>query len=177
MMTPPEQAQFLVWLAELIGAEEILEVGTFTGYMTLWFALNLPEGGSVTTLDLNTDSVEIGRKYWGQAGMLKRIHFVEGAALKNLQSFQEEGRHFDFAYLDADKSNYPHYLESIYELLRPSGVLVIDNVLWGGRVADPGVNDPDTEALRIIAVKLQKDPRFSTSMIPIGDGLLLCRKR
>ncbi len=177
MMTPPEQAQFLAWLAGVAGASRILELGTFTGYMSLWFALALPENGRVTTIDIQDQSVAIGRKFWGQAGMLKRIEFLMGSASGYLDGFQENNRFFDLVYVDADKPNYPDYLEKLVPLLPDGGLLIFDNVLWGGKVADPGINDPETEALRTIATRLHKDPRFQTSMIPVGDGLLLCRKR
>lgn len=177
MMTPPEQAQFLAWLTGVANASRVLELGTYTGYMTLWFALSLPGDGKVITVDTQEDTVAIGRKYWSQAGMLKRIEFHQGQAAEVIRTFQSEGREFDFIYLDADKPGYPDYLDQLEPLLPPGGILVLDNVLWGGKVADPGINDPETEALRTVASRLHKDPRFQTSMIPVGDGLLLCRKR
>lgn len=177
MMTPPEQAQFLVWLAQLIGANRILELGTFTGYMTLWFALHLSDSGQVVTCDIKDDTVQIGRKYWKQAGMLKRIDFRLGPAIDTLKTLQEENRSFSLIYLDADKASLEVYLEKAFSLLAENGILCVDNALWGGKVADPGGGDPDTNTIREINRKLYKDPRFSTTLIPIGDGLHLCRKK
>lgn len=177
MMTPPEQAQFLVWLAQLTGALRILEIGTFTGYMTLWFALHLPDGGQVITCDLEDQAAGIGRNYWKQAGMLNRIDFRLGPAHDTLLALGKEGQAFSLVYIDADKVGMEDYLEAAYPLLEPNGILCLDNVLWGGKVADPGIGDPDTNAIREVNRKLYKDPRFSTSLLPVGDGIHLCRKK
>jgi O-methyltransferase len=179
MRSPPEQAQFLAWLVELTGACRVLEIGCFTGYSTLAMALALAAGGRLVTIDANEDWARIGRRYWREAGVEGRIELRLGRAAQCLDRLLEEGggESFDLAYVDADKKRYDEYYEQALKLVRRGGVIALDNVLWGGAVADPKDRTHQTEALRMLNAKLLSDERISLSMLPIGDGLSLCRKR
>ncbi len=178
MQIAPEQGQFMALLLKLIGARRSLEVGTFTGYSALVCALALPEDGQLIALDINEDTTEIAQRYWAEAGVENKIELRLGPAedsLRNLIDGGDQGS-FDFMFIDADKTGYPTYYEMGLQLLRPGGVLAFDNVLWAGRVADPGAGDDDTQALKALNVQLHADPRVDISMVPIGDGLTLARK-
>jgi predicted O-methyltransferase YrrM len=179
MQTAPEQGQLMGLLVELTGARHVLEIGCFTGYGTLAMALALPAEGRLLTLDVNPDWVELGRQAWREAGVEDRIEVRFGLALDSLDRMIEAGAaaNFDLVYVDADKKNYDAYYERSLVLVRPGGLIMIDNVLWGGAVADPDDRDRQTEALRALNAKLHADPRVSTSLVPIGDGLMLARKR
>lgn len=178
MQIAPEQGQFMALLLKLIGARRSLEVGTFTGYSALVCALALPEDGQLIALDINEDTTEIAQRYWAEAGVENKIELRLGPAedsLRNLIDGGDQGS-FDFMFIDADKTGYATYYEMGLQLLRPGGVLAFDNVLWAGRVADPGAGDDDTQALKALNVQLHADPRVDISMVPIGDGLTLARK-
>jgi O-methyltransferase len=179
MRSSAEQAQLLAFLVELIGARRVLEIGCFTGYGTLAMALALPPGGGVVTLDVNADWAELGRRHWQAAGVADRVELRLGLATDGLNRLLAEGEAgtFDLAYVDADKKLYELYYERALELARPGGVLALDNVLWSGRVADPGDTDRQTQALRALNAKIHADPRVSLVLLPIGDGLTLARKR
>ena len=179
MQTAAEQGQFLGLLIELIGAKRTIEVGTFTGYSALAVALALPPEGRVIACDVNPEFTAIARRYWAKAGMTQKIDLRLAPAretLDGLLAAGEAGR-FDFAFIDADKENYLAYYDRCLELLRPGGLMAIDNVLWGGAVADPADDDKDTRAIRALNDTLKGDRRVTLSMVPIGDGLSLARKR
>jgi len=178
MQIAPEQGQFMALLLKLIGARRSLEVGTFTGYSALVCALALPEDGQLIALDINEETTAIAQRYWAEAGVENRIELRLGPAedsLRNLIDSGDQGS-FDFMFIDADKTGYPTYYEMGLQLLRPGGLVAFDNVLWAGRVADPGAGDDDTQALKALNVQLHADPRVDISMVPIGDGLTLARK-
>jgi predicted O-methyltransferase YrrM len=179
MQISPEQGQFMALLVELIGARRTLELGVFTGYSALSVALALPNDGQLVACDLNDEWTQIARRYWAEAGVAGRIDFRLGPALETLDRLIDEGRAnaFDFSFIDADKTNYDAYYERSLVLVRSGGLIAVDNALWNGDVADEAVQDADTRAIRALNAKLGKDPRVSISLVPIGDGLLLARKR
>lgn len=179
MQISPEQGQFMTLLVELTGAKRILEVGTFTGYSALAMALALPADGALIACDVSAEFTAIAQRYWAEAGVGHKIDLRLAPALETLDALLAEGRagSFDMAFIDADKTNYPAYGERTLELLRPGGLLMVDNVLWSGAVADPAVQDEDTKALRALNERLYEDQRVSLAMLPIGDGLTLARKR
>lgn len=174
MQIAPEQGQFMGLLVELLGARRILEIGCFTGYSALAMSLALPSDGHIDTCDVDQETTAVARRYWQQAGQQDKISLHLGPALETLKNLSGP---YDMVFLDADKINYDAYLEAAYPMLRTGGLVLIDNVLWSGAVADPAVSDPDTEALRALNRKLQADSRFTISMIPLADGLTLARKR
>jgi caffeoyl-CoA O-methyltransferase len=176
MQIAPEQGAFMTWLARVLGAEEALEVGTFTGYSTLCLARGLPEHGRVLALDLSAEWTAIGRRHWERAGVAHQIELRLGPALDSLRALPKEPR-FDLAFVDADKTGYAAYLEEILPRLRTGGVLLVDNVLWGGSVIDPSRQDRDTVAIRAFNDAVARDPRVDAVMIPLSDGLTLLRKR
>ncbi|BBK32849.1 putative O-methyltransferase YrrM [Stella humosa] len=179
MQISPEQGQFMALLVELTGARRVIEVGTYTGYSALSVAQALPADGKLICCDISEEWTSIGRPYWEKAGVAGRIDLRIGPAMATLDDLlgQGFGGDFDMAFIDADKANYDGYYERCLLLLRPGGLILIDNVLWSGAVADPAKVDADTQALRVLNRKLHGDPRVSLSMLPIGDGLTLARKR
>jgi caffeoyl-CoA O-methyltransferase len=179
MQIGPEQGQFMALLVELIGARRTLEVGTFTGYSALAVALALPSDGRVIACDVSEEYTRVARRYWAKAGVEHKIELRLGPALETLGALLASGGagSFDFAFIDADKNNYDGYYEQALQLLRPGGLIAIDNVLWGGAVVDPEKRDEDTLAIRALNEKLKGDDRVSLSLLPIGDGLTLARKR
>lgn len=179
MQAPPEEAQFLALLIELIDARRCLEVGVFTGYSTLAMALALPEDGRIIACDIDPETTAVGERYWREAGVEQRIDLRIGDARETLQSLIDDGEtgSYDMAFIDADKTGYAGYYEQILTLLRPRGLLVIDNVLWNGAVADPANSNESTEALRALNAKLHTDDRISLSLLPVGDGITLALKR
>lgn len=179
MQISPEQGQFMAFLVRAIGARHCLEVGTFTGYSALACALALPADGELVALDISAEWTAIGRRYWDEAGVGGKVRLQLGPAGESLRRLRREGREgsFDFMFIDADKPGYPDYVEQGFHLLRAGGLIAIDNVLWSGLVADPDVSDPDTAALRSLNEHLHADGRFDLSMIPVGDGVTLLRKR
>ncbi len=179
MQISPEQGQFMRLLVELCGIARALEIGVFTGYSSLSVALALPESGRIVACDVSEEYTSVARRYWKEAGVTERIDLRLGPAVETLARLVEEGASgsFDFSFIDADKSNYDAYYERSLELLRPGGLIAIDNALWSGRVADESDQDVDTRAIRALNAKVVADERVSMSMLPIGDGLLLARKR
>jgi predicted O-methyltransferase YrrM len=179
MQIGPDQGQLMALLVELVGAKNVLEIGTFTGYSALAMALALPEDGRLVACDISEEWTSVGRRYWEEAGVADRIELRLAPAAETLRALLAEGRAgtFDFAFIDADKGGYETYYESTLELLRPGGLVAVDNTLWEGKVADPTVHDADTEAIRAFNRKLEGDERVSLSLVPIGDGLTLARKR
>jgi predicted O-methyltransferase YrrM len=178
MQISPEQGQFMHWLVSTIGARRALEVGVFTGYSSLITALALPADGRIVACDISAEYTDIARQYWQRAGVAERIQLQLRPALETLQQLIDDGNagSFDFAFIDADKENYLGYYEAVLQLLRRGGVLLVDNVLWSGRVIDAQVNDSSTVALREFNLKLHNDPRVAISLLPVGDGLTLVRK-
>jgi len=179
MQISPEQGQFMQLLVELIGAQRCLEVGTFTGYSALAVALALGPQGRVVACDLSEAYTAVGRRYWAEAGVADRVDLRIGPAVQTLDSLIEQGEsgRFDFAFIDADKPNYERYYEQCLTLLRVGGLLAIDNVLWGGSAANPDDDRPATRAIQALNRQVHADARVSISLVPIGDGLTLCRKR
>ena len=179
MQIAPEQGQFMALLVELLGATRVLEIGTFTGYSALAMALALPESGRVVACDVSEEWTGVARRYWAEAGVSHKIDLRLAPALETLDALLADGGagDFDFAFIDADKESYATYFERSLELVRVGGLVAIDNVLWSGKVADPGVTDADTEAIRSLNAQLKDDERVSLSLVPIGDGLTLARKR
>jgi predicted O-methyltransferase YrrM len=179
MQIAPEQGQFMTLLIELTGARRVLEVGCFTGYSALAMALALPPDGRLITLEVNAEPIEIGRRAWRAAGVAERIEVRLGLALDSLEALLEEGAAdtFDLAFIDADKKSYDAYYERALRLVRPGGLILLDNVLWGGAVADPADHERQTEAIRALNAKLHRDARISLSLLPLGDGLTVARKR
>lgn len=175
----PEQGQFLALLVQTTGARQIIEVGVFAGYSALWLALALPEDGRIIACEISEQYTHIARRYWKEAGVENKIGLRIGPALDTLRGLLTEGQRgrFDFAFIDADKINNDAYYECALELLRPGGMIAVDNVLWSGRVLDAQSTEPDTLAVRAFNQKLLSDPRVSISMVPIGDGLTLALKR
>jgi predicted O-methyltransferase YrrM len=179
MQISVEQGRFMELLVQLTQAKKVLEVGVFTGYSALTVAQALPEEGRLIACDVSEEWTSIGRRYWQEAGVAHKIDLRIAPALQTLDGLLADGLGgtFDFAFIDADKSNYDAYYERILKLLRPHGLIAIDNTLWGGKVADETVQDADTVALRALNAKLRDDPRVSLSVLPVGDGLTLALKR
>jgi len=179
MQIGADQGAFLALLVRLIGAKRCLEIGTFTGYSALTVASALPPDGKLIACDVSEEWTGIGRRYWREAGLEGRIDLrIAPAAetLRGLLAAGEAGR-FDFAFIDADKSNYDTYYELCLQLLRPNGLIAIDNVLWSGAVFDDKKQDADTVALRAINLKIRDDARVESVLLTIGDGLTIARKR
>ncbi|MBV8466796.1 MAG: class I SAM-dependent methyltransferase [Burkholderiales bacterium] len=178
MQISPEQGQFMSLLVKLISARRCIEIGVFTGYSALTVALALPEDGEIIACDISDEYTRIGQPFWRDAGVAHKIKLRLAPAVDTLDELIKTGNagSFDFAFIDADKVSYPHYLERCYALLRPGGLIAIDNVLWSGAVAKPATDD-DTAALQALNSSLHADERFDVSMLPIGDGLTLARKR
>jgi len=179
MQISPEQGQFMRLLVELIGARRTLEVGVYTGYSSLCVAQALPEDGQLVACDISAEYTQIAARYWQRAGLEQRIRLELGPALATLDRLIAAGEagSFDFAFIDADKENYQAYYERSLQLLRQGGLIAIDNVLWGGSVANPEDQKSSTQAIRALNSLLGEDARVSSSLIPIGDGLFLVRKR
>ena len=179
MQIAPEQGQFMALLAELTGATRALEIGTFTGYSALSVALAMPPDGRLTACDISEEYTSVARRYWARAGVADRIELRLGPAVETLDALIAEGRGggYDFAFIDADKQGYDAYYERALVLLRTGGLVAVDNVLWGGQVADPADADPDTVAIRALNAKIRDDSRVAMSLVPVGDGLMLARKR
>jgi caffeoyl-CoA O-methyltransferase len=178
MQISPEQGQFMAMLVKLIGARQTLEIGVFTGYSALATALALPPDGRIIACDVNAEFTAIGRRHWQKAGVADKIDLRLAPAIDTLDALIAEGRSgsFDFAFIDADKTNYDNYYERCLQLLRVGGLIAIDNVLWDGEVARPA-QDADTAALQALNIKLHVDERVDLSLLSIADGVTLARKR
>jgi len=179
MQTAPEQGQFMALLVQLMGAQKALEIGVFTGYSSLSIALALPNGGRLVACDINDEWTSVAQRYWALAGVLDKVDLRLGPALRTLDRLIAEGQggSFDFAFIDADKESYLNYYERCLALVRPGGLIAIDNVLWSGKVADAFNDDPETVSIRAFNEFLAIDDRVSISMLPIADGLTLAFKR
>jgi caffeoyl-CoA O-methyltransferase len=178
MQIAPEQGQFMGLLVKLMGARLVLELGTFTGYSSLSMAMALPPYGRIITCDINKKSTAIAQRYWKQARLDDRIELRIGNALDTLDKLLAEGneRRFDLAFIDADKENYVGYFEYSLKLLRPGGLILVDNVLWSGKVIEPDLQDKDTVAIRAFNDHIKNDSRVTLSVIPLADGLTLAVK-
>jgi caffeoyl-CoA O-methyltransferase len=179
MQISPEQGQFMALLVRLTGARRCLEIGVFTGYSALVTALALPDDGTIVACDVDERWTTIARRYWAEAGVAHKIDLRLAPALQTLDALVSAGQSgsYDMAFIDADKENYLPYYERSLQLLRRGGLVVADNTLWSGRVADPEVADEDTVAIRRFNELLHRDERVDLSLVPIGDGLTLARKR
>jgi predicted O-methyltransferase YrrM len=178
MQIGPDQAQFMQFLARTIGARRYLEVGVFTGYSALAMALALAHNGRVIACDVSEEYTSVARRYWERAGVGEMIDLRLAPALETLdQLIAEKAEPFDIAFIDADKQNVVNYYDKVLSLLRPGGLLLIDNVLWDGAVAEPSVDDAATRALRTVNARAAKDERVESVLVTVGDGLLICRKR
>jgi predicted O-methyltransferase YrrM len=178
MLSAPEQGQFMALLVQLLGAKKCLEIGVYTGYSTLWVALALPPDGSVLACDISEQWSAIARRYWEEAGVSDRIELQLAPALETLDRQLEAGQagSFDFAFIDADKENYINYYERTLQLLRSGGLMVIDNTLWSGSVADSTSQDAETCTIRALNQHVHADHRVQMSLLPVADGLTLARK-
>lgn len=179
MQISPEQGQFMALLVQLLGARRTLEVGVFTGYSSLCVALALPPEGQMIACDVSEEYTAVARRYWEAAGVADKIDLRLAPALETLDGLLAQGQAgtFDFAFIDADKGNYDGYYERSLQLIRPGGLIAIDNVLWSGRVADPASQERNTQMIRGLNQKLHQDQRISLSLVPIADGLSLALKR
>lgn len=177
MQVSPEQGQFMALLVSLLQVRKAIEVGTYTGYSALCVAQALPEDGVLIACDISEQWTRVGQAYWKQAGVAEKIDLRIAPALDTLNDLQEEAGTFDFAFIDADKVNYLQYYELILNLLRPGGIVLIDNVLWSGSVADDNNQEESTQAIRAVNAHIHADNRVDISMLPVGDGLTLARKR
>ncbi|TNE75866.1 MAG: methyltransferase domain-containing protein [Gammaproteobacteria bacterium] len=179
MQIAPEQGQFMALLVQLSGARKVIEVGVYTGYSSLAVAMALPPDGYLLACDVSEEYTSVARRYWEQAGIGHKIDLHLAPAVDTLDKFiqDELDKDFDFAFIDADKENYDAYYERCLSLLRPGGLITVDNVLWNGSVINPEKQDADTRAIRAFNEKLLTDERVDISLVPIGDGLTLARKR
>ena len=179
MQIAPEQGQFMALLVQLLGATKTLDIGVFTGYSSLSVALALPPNGKIIACDVSEEDTAIARRYWNAAGVADKIDLRLAPALDTLDELLTSGQAgtFDFAFIDADKRNYDAYYERSLQLIRPGGLIAIDNVLWAGRVADPQEQDNQTNTIRAFNEKLHHDERVTLSLVPIADGLTLALKR
>jgi predicted O-methyltransferase YrrM len=179
MQISPEQGQFMRLLVELIGARRALEIGVFTGYSSTCVAMALPDDGKLIACDVSDEYTSVARRYWRRAGVDGRIELALRPALETLDQLLATGQAgaFDFAFIDADKENYAAYFERCLQLLRRGGLIAIDNVLWDGSVANPDDQRSSTRAIRALNEQVRVDERVSISLVPIGDGLLLARRR
>jgi caffeoyl-CoA O-methyltransferase len=179
MQISPEQGAFMGLTAQLMNAKRYIEVGTFTGYSALAIALALPDDGHVDALDISDEYMAKARGYWAAAGQSRKITGHVRPAVETLDRFLAEGQsgRYDFAFIDADKSSYDTYYERMLELVRPGGLVAIDNVLWSGKVVDPSDTTADTVAIRKLNAKIKADGRVDTVLLPVADGIFMCRKR
>ena len=175
----PDQAPFMQFLVKMLGATRTLEIGVFTGYSALTTALALPEDGVVIACDVSHEWTQIGRRFWREAGVEHKIDLRLGAGVETLQSLLDAGNAggFDFAFIDADKRNYDRYYELCLKLVRQGGVIALDNTLWHGDIINASLQDGDTLAMRAINAKVYADERVDSVLVPIGDGMMLARKR
>lgn len=179
MQIGPDQAAFLALLVRSIGAQRCLEIGTFTGYSALAIAAALPDTGKLVCCDISEEWTAIARRYWGEAGVGARIELRLAPALVTLHDLlaRDGEDSYDFAFIDADKSGYDSYYEACLKLLRTGGLIALDNMLWSGRVADAGQHDADTDAIRALNAKIHADTRVEATLLTVGDGVMVVRKR
>jgi predicted O-methyltransferase YrrM len=179
MQISADQGALFALLVRTIGARRALEIGTFTGYSALAVAQALPADGKLVCCDVSEEWTNVARRYWDEAELTRKIELRLGPALDTLAALLRAGGagSFDFAFIDADKSNYDAYYEACLKLMRPGGLIALDNMLWGGEVADPDSHDPDTDALRALNAKIRDDARVDACLLTVGDGVMLARKR
>ncbi len=179
MQIAPEEGALLAMLVRLTGARRVVEIGTFTGYSALTMALAMPADGVLIACDHSHEWTEVGQRYWRQAGVDELIDLRIGEAVDTLDALLDDGgaRQYDFVFIDADKSGYPNYYERALKLLRPGGLVAVDNTLWHGRVSDPSQQDEDTRAIRAFNRTLRDDARIDLCLVPVADGVTLARKR
>ncbi len=179
MQVSPDQGQFMAQLVKLMGARRTLEIGVFTGYSSLCVALALPSGGRIVAFDVSEEWTSIARRFWEEAGVAGKIELRMKDAISGLDELLIKGQRdsYDFAFIDADKKEYGEYFERVLRLIRRGGMIMIDNVLWAGRVLDSKSQEEDTVAIRSFNEKLYSDSRVDISMLPVGDGVTLALKR
>jgi O-methyltransferase len=177
MQISPEQGHFLAFLVRLIGARRVLEVGTYTGYSSLCMALALPPDGRIVACDKSEEWTDVAKRYWNEAGLADRIELRLGSAVDTLETLIKEGQKFDFVFIDANKEDYDAYYESSLQLIRPNGLIAIDNMLREGRVADLSVTQLSVTAVRDLNAKIAKDERGDRVLLTVGDGMMLVRRR
>ncbi len=177
MISSSDVGSFLQMMALTVNAKKAIEVGTFTGYTALKIAQALPADGKIICCDISTEWTDMGKKYWQAAGVDKKIDLRIAPAMETLNSLSNQAGTFDFAFIDADKLNYHNYFEACLKLLRPGGVIVLDNMLWSGDVADNSVQDETTVALRNLNLKISQDTRVDSCLLTVGDGLMFVRKK
>ena len=177
MQIAPEQGQFLEIIVKILNANSCLEIGRFTGLSSLCIARGLPKSGKLITIDNSDEFLSMAEKYWKMANQETKIESIIGDGVDVLQSMIDRQQSFDFVFIDADKNNYPHYYELSLKLLRPNGILIIDNMLWHGDVADENKTDKQTTTIRALNKKIQTDERIDFSLLPLSDGLSFIRKK
>lgn len=179
MQIAPEQGQFMALIIKLMGAKRIIEIGTFTGYSSLCMAQALPDDGTIICCDISTDWTDMAKRYWDQAGVSHKIDLRIAPATDTLSNLISNAGTdtFDAAFIDADKENYDTYYEACLKLLRPGGLIMLDNMLWSGRVIDDTQQDEDTQAIRALNQKLKSDERIDLSLLPMADGITFALKR
>ncbi len=177
MQIAPEQGQFLEIITAISKAKKCLEIGRFTGLSTLFMARGLPDDGKIISIDNSDEFLSLANKFWKQADIQHKIESVIGQGVEVMQSYVDRQFSFDLIFIDADKNNYPHYYELSLELLPSNGIIIIDNMLWGGDVADLSIKDSQTETIRSLNAIIQKDERVHFSLLPISDGLSFIRKK
>jgi caffeoyl-CoA O-methyltransferase len=175
MQIGPDQGAFLGLLVKLIGAKRLLEIGTFTGYSSTAMALALPAGGRILCCDVSREWTDIARQAWADAGVAERVELRLAPASETLATLADDG--FDLAFIDADKSGYDAYYEGCLRVVRPGGLILIDNVLWSGEVADPSVDDDDVRSIRALNEKIATDDRVDHVLLPLADGLTMALVR
>jgi len=175
MQIGPDQGALMAMLVRLIGARRVLEIGTFTGYSSTAMALALPPDGRMLCCDVSREWTDIARRAWADAGVAERIELRLGPAAETLATLDDDG--FDLAFIDADKPGYDAYYEGCLRVVRPGGLILIDNVLWSGRVADPSEDDETVRIMRALNAKIAVDERVDHVLLPLGDGLTLARRR
>jgi predicted O-methyltransferase YrrM len=179
MQIGPDQAAFFAFLVRLTNVRRALEIGTFTGYSALAVASALPDDGQLIACDISDEWTRVGLPHWRDAGVESRIDLRLGPAVDTVNALIADGQanSFDFAFIDADKKNYPNYYEACLCLVRPGGLIALDNMLWGGQVADPSVHEEETVVLRSLNEKIRDDTRVEAVLLTVGDGIMLARKR
>ena len=179
MQIAPEEGAFLALLVELVGARRCIEIGTFTGYSSTAVALALPEDGRIVCCDVSEEWTSLARRYWDEAGVAGKIDLRVAPAAQTLDRLLADGEQaaYDFAFVDADKSGYDGYYEQLLQLVRPGGLIALDNTLWGGEVLDQDAEDEDTRAIQALNTKLAGDERVTLCLLPVADGVTLARRR